>query len=256
MIEPLPFAVPDFVAEKRRRDRTGAQHRAGGGGGSGRHRAVPRNPGQRPYQQVTSFDAPVAYADWKAINAQALITGAVSASGDRVSVKFRVFDVFSGQPLGEGLQFAGSAQGWRRMAHKVADQVYSRITGEGGYFDSRVVFVSESGPKDDRAKRLAVMDYDGANVQYLTDSSSIVLAPRFSPDGRPDPVHLVPERLSADLCDGHRLGAVARAGRTARHDDLRAALCARWADGGVLAGTGRQHRHLCDGQRLGRGLRG
>jgi TolB protein len=69
------------------------------------------------------------------------------------------------------------------MAHKVADTVYSRITGEGGYFDSRVVYVAESGPKDARLKRLAVMDYDGANVQYLTDSSAIVLAPRFSPNG-------------------------------------------------------------------------
>jgi TolB protein len=98
-------------------------------------------------------------------------------------VKFRVFDVFSDQPLGEGLQFVGTQDGWRRMAHKVADQVYSRITGEGGYFDSRVVFVSESGPKDARQKRLAIMDYDGANVQFLTDASSIVLAPRISPLG-------------------------------------------------------------------------
>ena len=63
--------------------------------------------------------------------------------------------------------------GWRRIAHKVADAVYSRITGEGGYFDSRVVFVSESGPKDNRRKRLAIMDYDGANVQYLTDGGAI-----------------------------------------------------------------------------------
>lgn len=69
------------------------------------------------------------------------------------------------------------------MSHKVADVVYSRITGESGYFDSRVVFVSETGPKNDRKKRLAIMDYDGANVQYLTDSSAIVLAPRFSPTG-------------------------------------------------------------------------
>jgi TolB protein len=69
------------------------------------------------------------------------------------------------------------------MAHKVADVIYSKITGEGGYFDSRVVFVSESGPEERRLKRLAVMDYDGANVAYLTDSASIVLAPRFSPAG-------------------------------------------------------------------------
>ncbi len=183
VIEPLPFAVPDFVAENAgatdlARDiaRVVAQDLEG----TGLFREIPSG---AFISNVTNFDAPVAYADWKAINAQALITGAVSASGDRVSVKFRVFDVFSGQPLGDGLQFAGSAQGWRRMAHKVADQVYSRITGEGGYFDSRVVFVAESGPKNDRAKRLAIMDYDGANVQYLTDSSTIVIAPRFSPDG-------------------------------------------------------------------------
>ncbi|MFT5969505.1 MAG: TolB protein, partial [Yoonia sp.] len=77
----------------------------------------------------------------------------------------------------------GTLSGWRRMAHKVSDAAYSRITGEGGYFDSRVVFVAEAGPKDNRAKRLAIMDYDGANVQFLTDSSALVLAPRFSPSG-------------------------------------------------------------------------
>ena len=183
VIEPLPFAVPDFVAENAGAEelaRNIARVVAADLEGTGLFREIPA---EAFISRVSSFDAAVSYADWKAINAQALITGAVSASGDRVSVKFRVFDVFSGQPLGEGLQFAGSAQGWRRMAHKVADQVYSRITGEGGYFDSRVVYVSESGPKNARAKRLAVMDYDGANVQYLTDSSTIVIAPRFSPDG-------------------------------------------------------------------------
>ena len=183
VIEPLPFALPDFVAEN------------GGGGeyaaniarviasdltGTGLFREIPAS---AHIARVDSFDAPVAYADWKAINAQALVTGAVSASGDRIVVKFRLFDVFSGQQMGEGLQFAGTPQSWRRMAHKVADAVYSRITGEGAYFDSRVVFVAESGPKNERAKRLAVMDYDGANVQFLTDSRSLVLAPRFSPTG-------------------------------------------------------------------------
>ena len=183
VIEPLPFAVPDFVAENAAAGelaRNISRVIAADMEGTGLFREIPAS---AHISTITNFDAPVAYADWKAINAQALITGSVSASGDRVSVKFRVFDVFSGQPLGEGLQFAGSAQGWRRMAHKVADQVYSRITGETGSFDSRVVYVAESGPKNARLKRLAVMDYDGANVQYLTDSSSIVLAPRFSPDG-------------------------------------------------------------------------
>jgi TolB protein len=75
------------------------------------------------------------------------------------------------------------------MAHKVADQVYSRITGEGGYFDSRVVFVAESGPKDARVKRLAMMDYDGANVQYLTDGSADRASRRAQPGGGPHPLH-------------------------------------------------------------------
>ena len=183
VIEPMPFAVPNFIAENNGAGelaRDLARVVASDLTGTGLFREV----GADAFiAQVTSFDASVAYNDWQAINVQALVTGAVSASGDKVVVKFRLYDIVSGQPLGDGLQFAGSKKSWRRMAHKVADAVYARITGEGGYFDSRVVFVSESGPKDARQKRLAVMDYDGANVSYLTDSSAIVLAPRFSPGG-------------------------------------------------------------------------
>ncbi len=99
------------------------------------------------------------------------------------------------------------------MAHKVADQVYSRITGEGGYFDSRVVFVSETGPKNARQKRLAIMDYDGANVQYLTGADSIVLAPRFSPDGDRVLYTSYEIGLPADLRAGRRHPGQPRAGR-------------------------------------------
>jgi len=184
VIEPLPFAVPDFISENapggeyaQRISRVVAADLAG----TGLFREVPQ---EAFISQITAFTPSVDYASWKAVNAQALITGAVSATADgQLVVKFRVFDVFSDTQLGEGLQFQGTTNSWRRMAHKVADAVYSRITGEGGYFDSRVVFVSETGPKNDRRKRLAIMDYDGANIQYLTNSSSIVLAPRFSPAG-------------------------------------------------------------------------
>lgn len=183
IIEPLPIAIPDFQAE------TGEAGQLSGDiarvvaqdlTGTGLFREIPAS---AFISTVSDFGAAVQYADWKAINAQALVTGAVSVTGGNVNVKFRLYDVFSGAELGAGLQFSGTTEGWRRMAHKVADEVYSRITGEGKYFDSRVVYVSETGPKDDRKKRLAIMDYDGANVQFLTDSSSIVLAPRFSPDG-------------------------------------------------------------------------
>ena len=183
VIEPMPFAVPDFVAENggagdfaRDISRVVASDLSG----TGLFREIPAD---AFVSRVTSFEAPVAYNDWQVINAQALVTGAVSASGDQIVVKFRLFDVVSGEQMGEGLQFAGTPASWRRMAHKVADAVYSRITGEGGYFDSRVVYVAEAGPKNARQKRLAVMDYDGAGTQYLTDSASLVLAPRFSPTG-------------------------------------------------------------------------
>ncbi|MDW4551055.1 Tol-Pal system beta propeller repeat protein TolB [Defluviimonas sp. D31] len=184
MIEPLPFAAPNFVAENPGAAEVAAamtQVIVADLAGTGLFREIPSS---AFISQVTSFDAPVSYADWKAINAQALVTGAVAATSDgRINVKFRLYDVFSDAPLGDGLQFGGGQGDWRRIAHKVADQIYARITGESAYFDSRVVYVSESGPKDQRLKRLAIMDYDGANVQYLTDSSTIVLAPRFSPAG-------------------------------------------------------------------------
>jgi TolB protein len=184
VIEPLPVAIPTFIAESPAAQPYAEQITrvvAANLTGTGLFREIPES---AHIARVTSFDSPIAFADWKAINAQALVTGAVNVTADgRITVKFRLWDVFSDAALGEGLQFGGGATGWRRMAHKVADQVYSRITGEGGYFDSRVVFVSESGPKDARAKRLAIMDYDGANVQYLTDASAIVAAPRMSPDG-------------------------------------------------------------------------
>jgi TolB protein len=185
VIEPMPFAAPVFVAANARSRKVAedlTQVLAADLTGSGLFREIPR---KAHISTITNFDAPVPFADWKAVNAQALITGEVSATLDgRLVVKFRLFDVFAQAPLGDGLQFVGRADSWRRMAHKVSDAVYSRLTGESGYFDSRVVFISESGPKNDRRKRLALMDYDGANVKFLTRDDSIVLAPRFSPNAQ------------------------------------------------------------------------
>ncbi|MDG3042028.1 Tol-Pal system beta propeller repeat protein TolB [Roseicyclus marinus] len=183
VIEPLPFALPTFIARNGGAADAAADISrviAADLRGTGLFRQIPES---AYISTITSFDAPILYPDWQAINAQALIVGEVEEQGGRLVVRFRLFDVFSQQPLGEGLQFVGSRDGWRRMAHNVADQVYERITGETGYFDTRVVFVHEEGPKNARLKRIALMDYDGANVQFLTDSRNLVLAPRFSPTG-------------------------------------------------------------------------
>jgi TolB protein len=120
------------------------------------------------------------FADWKAISAQALINGQVTMDADgQIRVDFRLWDVFSEQQL-LGLQFTSTPENWRRVAHKISDAVYERLTGEMGYFDTRVVFVAESGPKTARIKRLAIMDQDGANPSYLTNGSAMVMTPRYS----------------------------------------------------------------------------
>ena len=116
---------------------------------------------------------------WQAINAQALVNGQVTQEGGRLRVDFRLWDVFSQQQL-LGLQFTSTPENWRRIAHKISDAVYERLTGEKGYFDTRVVFVAESGGRLNRTKTLAIMDQDGANPSYLTDGKAIVMSPRFS----------------------------------------------------------------------------
>jgi len=132
-------------------------------------------------ERIRDPNAPPRFQDWRAIGAQALVVGQIVRTADgRARTEFRLWDVMSGRQL-TGQQFTSSPQQWRRMAHLVADQVYERLTGEKGYFDTRVVFVDETGPKDKRIKRLAIMDQDGANVRLLSQGKELVLTPRFSP---------------------------------------------------------------------------
>ena len=182
IIEPLPVAVPDFVPTNPAAAQFASQISrvvVNDLVNSGLFREISQT---AHISRISDFNAQVQYPDWRAINAQGLVTGSVSVAAERLTVQFRLHDTALEQVL-VGQQVRSTVEGWRRVAHKVADMVYARLTGESGYFDSRVVFVSETGPKGDRSKRIAIMDYDGANVQYLTDSNSLVLAPRFSPDG-------------------------------------------------------------------------
>ncbi|MCQ0990257.1 Tol-Pal system beta propeller repeat protein TolB [Jiella marina] len=133
-------------------------------------------------QKGLGTDTSPNFQDWTVINAQALVVGRVSPEADgRLRVEFRLWDTFAGQQL-DGQQFYTNPENWRRVAHIISDAIYERLTGEKGYFDTRVVFVAESGDKANRVKRLAIMDQDGANVRYLTDGRDLVLTPRFSPN--------------------------------------------------------------------------
>lgn len=121
------------------------------------------------------------FNEWRTINAQALATGVLSATPDgKTRVEFRLWDVFAESQM-VGMAYMTTPDNWRRIAHIIADTIYKRITGEDGYFDSRIVYISETGAANQRSKRLAIMDQDGANHRFLTDGRALVLTPRFSP---------------------------------------------------------------------------
>ena len=120
------------------------------------------------------------FEDWRLIKSQALVTGKVKVSEDKLRVEFRLWDVVAAKEM-LALAFSTTPNNWRRVAHIISDKVYQRLTGEKGYFDTRIIYVSETGPKTQRYKKLAIMDQDGANVKYLTLGNELVLTPRFSP---------------------------------------------------------------------------
>lgn len=182
VVEPLPVAVLDFFRAGGPPDQMGAQIAKVIEDdllSTGLFRSVP-DAAVAPL--APSFSAPPRYSDVRAVsNASALVTGETSQTADgRMDLKFRLWDIIGQQQIA-GFQYTSDSSAWRRMAHRTADAIYERLTGEPGYFETRIVFVEEQGPKNQRIKRLAVMDYDGANVEYLTGGNSLVLTPRYSP---------------------------------------------------------------------------
>jgi TolB protein len=179
-VEPLPIALPDFLGgtpADTEVARAITQIVAADLKRSGLF--APIDPAAY-IEKIVNSDAVPRFQDWRVINAQALVTGRITRQPDgRLKAEFRLWDVFAGQQL-TGQQYAATPDIWRRIAHMIADSVYERLTGEKGYFDTRVVFVDETGPKERRIKRLAIMDQDGANVGYITRGEDLVLTPRFS----------------------------------------------------------------------------
>jgi len=120
------------------------------------------------------------FEDWKLIKAQALITGKVEIIDEKLRVEFRLWDVLAAKEM-LAIAFTTVPTNWRRVGHIITDKVYERLTGEKGYFDTRIIYVAEQGPKNQRVKKLAIMDQDGANTKYLTLGNELVLTPRFNP---------------------------------------------------------------------------
>jgi len=180
-VEPLPIAITDFVDTSANNQEFGKSiarvisddlERSG--------LFKPLDP-RAFIQSGSAIGAKPRFGDWRVINAQALVQGRTEIVPDgRLRVEFRLWDVFAEQQM-VGLAYFTVPNNWRRVAHIVADSIYKRITGESGYFDTRIVYIAERGPQNNRIKRLAIMDQDGENHRFLTDGGALVLTPRFSP---------------------------------------------------------------------------
>ncbi len=176
-VQPLPIAIPDFIGDPASGANIARVVRAD----------LERSGLFKPLDpksfvdQIKNINAAPTFADWRVINAQGLVTGQATMQPDgRLRVDFRLWDIY-GESQMLGLQYFTQPENWRRIAHLVSDAIYERITGEKGYFDTRIVFISEGGPAKNRRKKLAVMDEDGANPIFLTKGDYLVLTPRFNP---------------------------------------------------------------------------
>ncbi len=180
-VEPLPVAVTDFFGETPDEARVGrdiAGVISGNLERSGLFKPIDRG---AFIQDPATLRAGPRFADWRLINTQALISGTVQLQADgRLRVEFRLWDVFAETQM-TGLAYFTTPSNWRRVSHIISDAIYKRLTGEEGYFDTRIVYIAESGPQNRRVKRLAIMDQDGENHRFLTEGSALVLTPRFSP---------------------------------------------------------------------------
>jgi TolB protein len=177
-LKPIPIAVPEFLSEDGQFGLEVSDVVSADLERSGLFEPLDR---ASFIDRTRDLNAQPRFQDWRIINAQALVVGRAGRSPDgRVAGEFRLWDVFTGRQLASQ-RFAVGQQEWRRLGHLIADQVYQRLAGEKGYFDTQVAFVDETGPKDRRNKRLAIMDQDGANVRLLSQGRELVITPRFSP---------------------------------------------------------------------------
>jgi TolB protein len=177
-IAPTPIAVPEFQSEDPKLALDVANVVAADLERSGLFQLLDR---ASFLDKIRDVNAAPNFPNWRAIKSDWLVVGKVSRGPDgRLTSEFRLWDVINGRQKA-GQRFTTTAQNWRRIGHLIADQVYEQVTGEKGYFDTRVVFIDETGAKDKRIKRLAIMDQDGANVRLLSQGKELVLTPRFNP---------------------------------------------------------------------------
>lgn len=180
-LNPLPIAIPNFIGTDGQSQQFGKDVADVIRTNLERSALFRVIPAAAYPEQFGDVNANPRFGDWRPTQAQTLVVGQTSVLGDgRLRVEFRLWDIF-GESQALGLQYATTPENWRRIAHKISDAIYERLTSEKGYFDTRIVFVSETGPRGRRNKQLMIMDQDGANPSILQTGSAGVITPRFSP---------------------------------------------------------------------------
>ena len=177
-VDPMPIASPNFVGNNALCQEI-VQVVNNDLQGTGLFRVIDKDAYIERIENVRKYPK---FSSWRMINASALLTGEVSfTNSNEVKVEYHLWDPYGEKSIKAGI-YQGKEKEWRRIAHKIADDIYKRLTGEEGYFNTKIIFIAESGPAKMRIKKLAIMDQDGANLKYLTDGKNLTLTPRFSPD--------------------------------------------------------------------------
>lgn len=177
--EPLPVAISEFYAEDLYSIEFGAKIKevlVNDLENSGIFRVIDN----QAFVEVPEFTKIPVFTNWRTINANMLLVAKVNLDRENnfVTLNYKLYDTFKEKEVENG-KYKIVINGWRRIAHKIANSIYKKFLGIDGYFDSRIVFISEKGNEKNMVKRLAIMDQDGANFKFLTNGDELVLSPRF-----------------------------------------------------------------------------
>ena len=179
-IKPTPIAVSDFFAQDLKSKKIGKDISKVISSNLKRSGLFVLINKKSFIQDSESLNKQPRFEDWKLIKAEHLVSGSINIKDDSIEVEFRLFDIVA-QKQSTGKRYETGINNWRRVSHIISDEIFERITADNGFFDTRIVYIAESGPLGKKQKRLAIMDQDQYNHRFLSDGSYMVLTPRFSP---------------------------------------------------------------------------
>jgi len=127
-----------------------------------------------------SDDLNINFTRWSALDAQFIVIGKIDQTVDRMVVSWSLVDIYKEKTV-LSMKYTGKSSQFRAIGHKIADQVYERLTGSKGVFHTKIAFVKKI---NDDKYALNISDYDGFNIRTIMNSKHPIISPRWSPDGK------------------------------------------------------------------------